>query len=273
MGAFMLETYLQELFGQGGTSLQASLRAWREGIDYEVNFWDNWFRTEGAEWQDDFAARLRPQPLAPWLVDLLPLPSGETAKVLDVGSGPITKTGHLVAGREVKVVAVDPLARHYHRIMQKYGVTPPIVTAFAFSEDLSAHYDQDHFDVVCCTNALDHAIEPMWGILEMIIVSKPGGHVFLNHRRNEAVVENYTGFHHWNIDGDGGDFIIWNKQRRLNVSKLLARVAGVEVRIEGEYITVIMTKIAQLPVDPLDYQRKLRAQVLGLLLDQGREGA
>ncbi len=262
-----LESYLETLFADGGRTLAASLGGWRQGIDYEVNFWTRWFQTRGLEWPGDYASRIVPQQMPTWLTALLPADPTLPAHVLDVGAGPIIANGHLVDGREIAFTAVDPLAHHYTRIIDQTGIEPPIRTKFAFAEDLSARFAPGAFQLVTCRNALDHAIEPAWGILEMLIVASVSGRIFLAHRRNEAEFENYSGFHQWNFDlREDGRFVIWNNAREIDVSTLVAPAARVECNLQNDFLTVVMTKLAELPIDPLDYQRKMRAGLLEALL-------
>jgi hypothetical protein len=109
---------------------------------------------------------------------------------------------------------------------------------------------------------LDHSIEPVWGIIEMLQVVKQGGAIILNHRRNEAEFEKYSGFHQWNFDALSNDFIIWRPDRRLNVTELLAGVADVNCKINNDFLSVTIRKGSELPLDPLNYNRRLRAAVL-----------
>ncbi len=62
--------------------------AWSKGSDFEINFWNEWIRTKGLDWPDDFRNRLSPEsPFPPHLRDLISAPDGATINVLDVGSG------------------------------------------------------------------------------------------------------------------------------------------------------------------------------------------
>ncbi|MGD9477778.1 class I SAM-dependent methyltransferase [Shinella sp. G-2] len=258
------QSYLQEIMKNGGAILTKSLKSWRAGIDYETNFWESWFSTRGLEWPEDYINRLQPQEMPDWIQNLLPT-NQSFFRILDVGSGPITKTGQIIPGRSVDITATDPLARHYDAIMEKFDVAPPLRTTFSFAEDLSARFPNDHFDLILCTNALDHAIEPVWGIVEMLICLKIGGLVYLGHRRNEAEFEDYSGFHQWNFDEVEGSFIVWNKERRINVTELLSGFAAVATTLHGDHIGVNIVKNQGLPIDAHDYQRQARATLLGCL--------
>ncbi len=265
----MIDTFIQELRDANRDYLFDAFSSWQRGIQYEIDFWDTWFKTKGGEWNADYHSRLQPKPLVDWLARLLPSNSGRTVRVLDVGAGPITKTGTFVPGVDAEIVAIDPLAHFYRRIMNKYNVYPPIQTRFGFTEDISARFEVNSFSLITCTNALDHAIEPMWGLLEMLICLKTSGRIFLSHRCDEAEEENYTGFHQWNFTEESGDFIIWNNNIRRNVTNILSDVATVSTNVtysdKSPYIAVEIEKHTHLPIDLLSYQREMRSSVLELL--------
>ena len=260
------KTYLESLFTNSGQILTRSIERWKNGVECEVDFWTRWFQSKGLQWPGDYQTRIIAKPLAPWLVDLLPKSSTDPVHILDVGAGPITVTGSFAPERTIHLVAVDPLAGRYAQIIERFGVEPPHRTEFSFAEDLSTRFDRGRFDLVSCTNALDHAIEPVWGILEMLIVTKPKGKIALYHRRNEAEFEDYSGFHQWNFDHSGQDFVIWNKDRRINVSDVLRGVATVTCTLSDDQLAVAITKTDEIPIDDLTYQRRLRAGMLEAFL-------
>lgn len=255
-----LTRYIDDLLRNGGDLLARALQAWRGGVGSEVSFWTQWFATKGLQWPDEYARRMQPRPLVPWVAALLP-PSGP-ATVLDVGAGPITATGHFLANRAIDFTAVDPLAHHYAAIIAKAGITVPVRTGFAFAEDLSARFDAGSIDVVTCINALDHTIDPVLGIIEMLIVARTGGRIFLSHARNEAVTQNYEGFHHWNFDTENQDVILWSKERRINLTSLFADIAEIGCDARSTWINVVIAKHRDLPIDLLTYHRAMRAAVL-----------
>ena len=98
---------------------------------------------------------------------------------------------------------------------------------------------------------------------------RKGGRVYLGHNRNEAEAEQYCGFHQWNFDVDGGEFIVWNKERKLNVSRMLQGIASVNASMPVEnWVVIDITKTRETPVDLLSYQRGVRASLLeAMLLD------
>lgn len=55
----------------------------------------------------------------------------------------------------------------------------------------------------------------------------------MRHRRCEAVYEGYTGLHKWNMDiNDEKEFIVWNKDNFVNISRVVRDFAEVTVRLE-----------------------------------------
>lgn len=211
-----------------GMDLNMHLRLWRAGIPEELQFWEHVIATRGAGWADGFDAWLAPvreiNPDTLWWVD-----DPFSAKLLDVGSGPVTVLGTHHQGRRVDVTACDPLARFYADIMARHRIEPQLTVRFGFAEGLSDIFGIDQFDLVQSHNALDHAFDPWAGVVEMLRVTKPGGRVLLGHTRNEGTRNDYLGLHQWNLDVQGDQFIVWSRDHHVNVTEKLAPYADVDV--------------------------------------------
>jgi hypothetical protein len=106
MNSFKLSEYVENLYDNAEGILTDTFDIWSKGIEYELTFWRKWFRTKGDRWPEDYQRRLLPQPLMPHLVALLP--PRETLHCLDVGSGPISKVGSFIPGRDGTITACDP---------------------------------------------------------------------------------------------------------------------------------------------------------------------
>ena len=265
-----LDEYISTLADTGSQVLSKSLRLWKSGIEYEQNFWNNWFETKGLEWPGDFEERQYDREVPIWLASHIP-PGVDELRILDVGSGPLSKIGNKHPDRLIRVQAVDPLAHFYNDLVRNHLSRPaPIPVIFSFAEDLSCRFEAETFDMITCTNALDHAVAPMWSMLEMSLILKKGGRIFLSHRKNEAVFENYEGFHQWNFDRDevSDNLIFWNKENRIDVNAVLGEYCTVShvSSCESEYITTVIDKFAYPPFDPARYHRTLRACLLEAML-------
>lgn len=145
--------------------------------------------------------------------------------ILDVGAGPLTQVGYKWKGKPIKVVAVDPLAEAYNSI--PLPVERPVTTQFGFGESLSDLFPKNTFDITHARNSLDHSIDPLKCIYEMIEVTKPGGHIILHHCQGEGNRTNYEGLHQWDfLTKDGFFYISGAKQDTLvNVTRHLGYLA------------------------------------------------
>lgn len=223
------------------TPLAAQFSAWKAGIQHELEFWQHWFETRGDKWPEDFNDRLNPAtPIQAWIID--GLESKKDIRLLDVGAGPMTLLGKKSESANIEIIATDPLAPFYSAIASANNVQRPIETVQAFAEDLSCYYEPNSFDVVHCSNALDHSFDPMRGILQMFLAAKVGGKVVLQHAVDEAENAEYVGFHQWNFTEENGDFIIWNSRNRINVTERLSPYADIATSSADRWIVVKMHK-------------------------------
>ncbi len=214
---------------------------WQKGIKHEVDFWTQWFQTQGLDWKSDFLNRLNPQlPLQDYLIGLLP--EASPCSVLDVGAGPLTLLGKVLPGRQLTIVAVDPLANEYDALLRSHGITPIVRTQYCEAERLSEKFQPESFDLVHVQNALDHSYDPLEGIRQMLKVLKRNCCIFMAHLGNEAENEKYVGFHQWNFCREGNRFIMWNKKSRIDVNEELKDNAEVSVSGDESWNNVVIRK-------------------------------
>ena len=189
-------------------------------------FWAAWLAgapgTE--EWASDREARLAADTEIrdPVLREELERTSAEEISILDVGAGPLTKLGYRYPGKTLRIVAVDPLADEYDRLLRDAGLEPPIRTIRVAGEELLEHFGSGTFDIACATNSLDHSADPLTIISNMVSVVRPGGTVLLRHKRNEGESARYEGLHQWNFDVVDDGLLLWNNAVQVSVGAALA---------------------------------------------------
>jgi len=98
------------------------------------------------------------------------VPMGPETTILDVGCG-ISTVLHFLPGRRS---GVDPLGDRYKAI---YRYPAEIDIRRGYAE--SVPFPDRSFDVVFCSNCIDHVSEPARAIEEIDRVLRPGGHVVL----------------------------------------------------------------------------------------------
>ncbi len=240
-------------------ALARQFELWRGGIAYEVEFWERWHATRGAEWPDEYLRRLQPdREIQDYVVAGVIAAAPEKTRVLDVGAGPVSRLGPCWQGRRLDIVAVDPLAPFYDAIAGRHGAAWPIRTIQGFAEDLGSQFAPGEFDAVYCSNALDHSIDPLRGLEEMLIVTRVGGRITLEHAPNEAERENYDGFHQWNLDLVDDEFWIWNRDASFDMNALLAPFARLESRRTDRRLWITLIKSVDLG---LDFPRRRRERL------------
>ena len=115
--------------------------------------------------------------------------------ILDVGSGALPWIKGILGTKGV-IIACDPLSDEYQKIFDydAHGEDAPVK---AFAESIP--FPDNTFDIVHCSNALDHTQNPYKAILEMERVCRPGGMILIQGFENEAIHEDWKGLHQWNI--------------------------------------------------------------------------
>src|SRR4029079_4484181 len=109
---------------------------WFDGVNFEVGFWQNYLKTKGARWPDDYSNRLDPnRPFNSMVEDAIRDTDSHQIDLLDVGSGPITSLGYISKKFDIRITAIDPLADAYSVLLDEAGVTSPVKTERCFGEN------------------------------------------------------------------------------------------------------------------------------------------
>jgi SAM-dependent methyltransferase len=213
---------------------------WRKRKSSEVDFWAAWLvgapGTE--EWASDRESRLDPntQIRDPLVRAELERNPAEDISILDVGAGPVTNLGFRYPGKTLTIVAVDPLADEYERLLRDAQLDPPIRTIGVAGEALLEHFGSRRFDIAYATNSLDHSADPLTIISNMAAVVRTGGIVLLRHKRNEGQSALYGGLHQWNFDVDDDSLLVWNNAVEVNVGSALEGRALTTAWIEQDEV-------------------------------------
>lgn len=181
----------------------SNFQDWEEGKEPEIQFWREWFPRKGLEFQGDRELDK--------LFDFM-ISDKKEVKIANLGAGAINLIGNKREGVKVTVIASDILADEFNKIWEELDIKSPVPIE---KQDM-AHltYGDDEFDIVYCTNALDHCLDPYGALEEMVRVCKPGGWIYLWHHAHEGKRLGYHGLHKWNLDvTEDGDCEFWNRHR------------------------------------------------------------
>jgi len=222
---------------------QQQIDSWINGVTYEVKFWNSFLRKKTRKKILDSFRNKDPFKLPLLSLENIGIDFENIGKyvVLDVGCGMTYSVMPYINGESIDLHYVDPLAVFYNDILKKRKLSLPEIE-FAFVEYLSGFFDTGSANLIVIQNALDHSFDPVKGILECIRVLKVGGILYLRHTANEAERENYIGFHQYNINAHNGSLIIWNKDSRVDITKLLSDIAHIELTHNENLITAKIIK-------------------------------
>lgn len=221
---------LQYRYRQLRNYMIPSRQLWEQGIHEEIDHWQKALTDPNAPTYNLVRQRLDPQrPLDPRFRELLQTPPGHRARILDIGSGPLTIMGYVWEDRQVDLHMIDALADEYNKIMAQAGIVPPVSPIQCHAEEIAQQFEPNSFDLIHSFNALDHAYAPLEALKQAMTLLKPGGWIYLRHKVNEGK-RIYGGLHQWNFCEENGQFIIWNMRERFVAREHLTPLAQAQVR-------------------------------------------
>lgn len=201
---------------------------WNFGVSEEMDHWRDYF--EWPKYASDLAFRLNPiSELQPEIKQIFSDNMLQKIRILDVGSGPLTRIGKKWGDVQIEIVPIDPLAALYDELLQNYYITPLIKTIALRAEDIKLGENQFllNFDLAYAHNSLDHCYDPIKAIINMFDVVKKGGWIYLDHRENEQIRTRSRGFHQWDFNIQEGKFYIRDNRKSHNVSALFEHNAKI----------------------------------------------
>lgn len=203
---------------------------WIDGIDSEIQFWLGYMKNKGGQFSEGFAFTVEPNKHFT-LEEDLPAKTSGIVKFIDVGSGPFSRCGIKTDLVQLQCTAMDPLAGAYNALKKRYNLENGVVVQEGMVELLNYYYESNSFDIVHMSNSMDHCFDAIFALYQLLNICKIGGKVILRHSENEALNENYEGFHQWNLSlhNEEKSFVIWRDNIRYDVCKMLADVADFEL--------------------------------------------
>jgi SAM-dependent methyltransferase len=133
------------------------------------------------------------------------------ARVIDVGSGPLTPLAWGVEQKLIDLVALDPLAAVYAFLLKLYRINFPVKSVPCYAEDLLEFCAPESIDIVYSRNALDHVRDAELCIGNICTILKTNGLFSFQGFAKEGSKQNWRGLHKHDFTIDEGD-LIWSNQ-------------------------------------------------------------
>lgn len=249
------------------------LDKWLSGLESEIAFWKRYMETKGDIYYDTYNDQTEKNKHFTLERYLDGFSKTEQIRFIDVGSGPFSRCGHISENYNLLVESVDPLAEIYNNLKKENNLENGIIIKTGFVELLDKYFDADSYDIVHMSNSLDHSFNAVFGIYQLLNLCKVGGKVILRHAENEAERSEYGGLHQWNLSlhNQENSFVIWRKNERYDIKKLLAGYAKVEWNAnvyekKWKYNEVVITKLKEYSIPENPYSDKMLERVYSFLL-------
>jgi SAM-dependent methyltransferase len=114
-------------------------------------------------------------------------------RVIELGPGPLSDLAWGVEAGLIEVVAIDPLADEYNKILNKRRIFFPIRAVQGTGEDLLQ--PDNSFDIAYLRNSLDHTSDPRKCLWNLVKALKIKGYLYIHGNVREGSRVGWTGLH------------------------------------------------------------------------------
>ena len=168
--------------------------------------------------------------LAQRIMEVLPV-GPVTPTVLDTRPGSWDFSDCVYPGRDVRVVAFDPLADGRRAPEEAGGPTPRANGQALPGEERLRGLASDTFDVVLARDWVDRCLDLRQAIWDMVRIARRGGCALLEHC-DEKRQGHEGGVHRWVLSiNHANELIIRSREYQMNVSRELAPMCHVACQI------------------------------------------
>jgi SAM-dependent methyltransferase len=214
----------------------------------EISFWKNHI-----EQKDRFKSRLinllnkekRKKEFPRIILKISKQIKTKPLETLEIGSGPTSGLAWGVDRGLVNVFAIDPLAEEYKKILKKNKINYPIIPRKIEGEKINKYFKKNSFEITYSRNSLDHVKNPKKVFKNMINLTKSGGYIILEFRKNEGTHAKWTGLHNHNLDlEDKNISLLTNGKRKkfLKSNKLKFEESFSEGNKIGDWKMIVFRK-------------------------------
>lgn len=224
----------------------ARLRYWGNRNFYsEIRLWNNIFGLISADrrWIEQYRLEY-PDDLDEFIGLLNARFRIDKPKVLDVGSGPISRLAKGI--HKFELYCLDPLAREYDRLHRIIGMKVDFEFVEGNCEELDTIFRAESFHLVYASNSLDHTDNPALCIKCMSDMLKPDGVLFVESHEKEGSHHHWYGLHQYDLMLESPNLCLGTKNGTIqNITKNLPLKQIFFRRKTGErYFTVAWQKTA-----------------------------
>lgn len=137
---------------------------------------------------------------------------------LDVGCGPTSQfnTRQIEDDERVRVLSVDPLAEVYKELHERYNTGYAIECVTGYGEKLGELFPGKQFHLVYTQNAMDHSQNPVLFFKNCYDIVVDKGLLIVHGFIKEGTAARWIGLHNWDIEVDGDDLLLTDKQKKYN---------------------------------------------------------
>jgi len=139
----------------------------------------------------------------------------EKLKLLEIGSGPVSNLAYYVDKDLFEVIAIDPLAGFYQKIMNKFNYEFPIKPISINCEDLLKFFRKETFHIIYAQNSIDHTNNPIICLNNAYHLLKNNGILFIRNNIKEGSRKGWIGLHKHDIYMSKNNLVHANQKGKI----------------------------------------------------------
>lgn len=223
----------------------SKLRYWGNKDFYsEIRLWNNivGLITIDKQWITQYRLE-HPQDIDQFIDILKQTFCTDSLKVLEIGSGPISKLRDGIG--DFELYCLDPLASEYVRLHKIVKMKTNFKFIHGTCEELCQTLRKELFHMVYACNSLDHTEDPALCLEGMYSVLKPYGLLYVESHESEGSHLAWYGLHKYDLTPRNSDLYLGTKDGKVQnlTERLLLKKIYFQRKPEARWFSIVWQKM------------------------------
>ena len=134
---------------------------------------------------------------------------------LKLDQEPNSNLAYYVDNNIFDLIAIDPNANMYRKILKELNYEYPIQPLNISGENLLKYFEKNYFHIVFAQNSLDHTQNPILCLKNSYLLLKKYGILYIKSNVKEGSRKNWMGLHKYDIFFQDDKLLLSNKKKKV----------------------------------------------------------